>query len=145
MAQHVKKYFHSLQVEYFIARIRKAIYPSKDEAYYIRVMEHKENKISSIAEQNGLSSIFDDEEVESEYYNLVYKERGFPNFGKYMKETDMTHYYKDGVEVKVYSDGSNWELGIVESLDLEKGLVSVLFDYSSVSMEYGVDRVTRSL
>jgi hypothetical protein len=128
-------YFEQLQIEYVLAELRKKIYPSeKDKAYYTRLMEQKEIKIKDISIRNSLPSLFDSEKVKTAKYKVVYGNGGLPNFHysnptieQQFKEKDVRFYYAKGGAVKVVKgDNEDFLVGIIESVDLEKGTARVL-------------------
>jgi hypothetical protein len=103
--QSIIDYFNTLQVEYLISEIRKKIYPtSSDKRHYEKVMGLKKDKIEDIAAKNSLKSIFNSADKKAEFISSMYPVKGLPNFGKHLKDQDVTNYYSKNALVKVYSD-----------------------------------------
>lgn len=91
------EYFLVIQKEYLIAEFRRKIhYSPKDKAYYQRVMEHKAEKIKTIAKRNCLDSIFDNEAKLEEVRNELFDESGKPIFD--MTQSDIDNYFAPGNE-----------------------------------------------
>lgn len=88
-----------LQVEYFINKFRKSIYPSKkDKEYHAKVMKFKEEKIISLSNKNRIPCIFNDDSAYSELQNQVYP-RGVHSENFDLTEKDLKFLYSVGSEV----------------------------------------------
>lgn len=103
----VAEYFEVLQEEYMVAEFRKKVYfAPNDKAFYIRVMQHKRNKIENIAKRNNLDSIFSSEKKHKEVYDRLFDHLGKPKFT--MNEKDVSNYYNPGNEFSY--QGKAWVL-----------------------------------
>lgn len=109
------EYFDTLQKEYFVAEIRRKIYPSiRDKEYYKMLMERKKDKIQNISIRNRLDSIFTSDEVKMKYMQLVYPDRGLPKFD--VCEKDIKNYYMTGSDVRFEINSVKY-LGKIEDVN----------------------------
>lgn len=150
----VLEYFKELQKEYFAAEIRSKIYSKmKDKKYFRdRVMVGKEIVIKDIAKNNHLPSIFTSKKEYYKVRNLVYGERGYPNF-EYKNESfrsqfgekDLFYYFYKGSEVRVYDEEEKEEtLGIIKNVNLKAELVEVMTENNQIIVS-DYSKVTRIL
>jgi len=139
----ILKFFEVLQREYYIAEIRKKIYPSpKDKKYYKKVMDFKKQKIEDIALKNNLDSIFNNDEEKRNYILQIYPVIGLPKFE--LTNDDIINYYNEGAEVRVNIEEKKLTGHIVRAT-LEKNLVFVKLKGESIEKPFNFQVVTRIL
>lgn len=106
------EYYAVIQREYLIAKFKKSIYYSpKDKAYYQRVMDHKFEKINSIAKRNKLDSIFNSDSLLNKINRELFDRNGKPKFE--LSDNDLHNYYATGNEFSFR--GEVWLLDQVNS------------------------------
>lgn len=136
----IATYFKYLQLEYIVAELRSKIYISNiDKQYWRGVMKGKKEKILDIALRNALPSIFTKEgqlhyngKTKQEYYAMVYKEWGLPDFHYVGEEEknkffyrDEWNYYRKNEEVRVLGSDNEVSVGIIIEIDFKRKFVSV--------------------
>jgi hypothetical protein len=104
----IYEYFQILQIEWLSADLRSRIYPRKDQQYWDKVKQGKEQVVNKIAEKNHLPTIFTDEEMKRIFELKLFGVEGFPKFSYRDEENearqkpfDLIYYYSKGAEVRV--------------------------------------------
>lgn len=139
----ILEFFECLQKEYFVAEVRKKIYPSpKDKAYYKKVMAFKKEKINDIAFKNKLQSIFTDDDIRNQYINEVYPDLGLPKFE--LTTQDIINYYGVDADVKINIDGKIY-FGKIVRAELKKNIVYVKIRREQAEKPFNILSVTRIL
>jgi hypothetical protein len=113
-------YLQVLQLEYTVCMLRKRIYPREvDRNYWGGVCESKKKNILDISERNRLPTIFEDQDIDKSFKNMVYLDKYFPLF-TYRDEVqrlkqekwDKAHYYRRGESFRVFLNGEQTVLAL---------------------------------
>jgi uncharacterized radical SAM superfamily protein len=118
----IPEFLDILQKEYFLAILRRKIYPSiKRKEYYKRLIGYKEEKILDISTKYSLPCIFNDEELLKKYKEEVFSTIP-PDFiykddqeKEDLELSDEINYYLKGSSIKILSEN---ESGIVKHYNL---------------------------
>ncbi len=88
----IVEYLRQLQLEYLLYQLRIKIYAnSEDRKKFKEILTFKKEKITDICSNNGLFSIFDNEDVMRDVESEFYNEFGIPTI---MTKKDKYFYFK---------------------------------------------------
>lgn len=145
-SRHISKmdFYLVLQKEYFVHYLRARIFPSpSDKRYHKKVMEKKKARISSMAAEFGLPTIFDQEDLYNEVRESIIPKRGLPAF-EGVTEKDKRHYFDKGVDV-AFDMEEERVMGTVERVDKKNGVAFVKLRGKNTTLPVFYSALTRIL
>lgn len=141
---HIEKYIRLLQREYICTEIRYMTYEQDlDKGHFKEVMNKKRNKIESIAEDVGFTTIFNDDFIYADTISAVMNRYGFPNmiYNERVQPDEVKKQYRfpySGTMVRV-----GRRIGLTDYVDFDNEKVYVRFRTGELSQPIFYKKVKR--